>query len=62
MTTRAKESNLKMLYNMTNDLFKTLCQLTYDEYVDRLWAERQNYEHTELTRITNDNITVTKTK
>lgn len=47
---------------MTNDLFKTLCQLTYDEYVDRLWAERQNYEHTELTRITNDNITVTKTK
>ena len=61
MTTAANMSNQKLLYNMTDNLFQTLCQMTYDEYIDRLWAERQNYEHTELTRITSDNITV-KTK
>lgn len=35
--------------------------MTYDEYIDQLWFERQNFEHTELIRTSNDNITV-KTK
>jgi len=37
-------------------------ELTYDQYVDMLWEERLNYEHTELIRVTPDNINVTKIK
>jgi hypothetical protein len=36
--------------------------MTYDEYIDMLWSERQNYEHTEITRVQSDNITVTETE
>ena len=36
--------------------------MTYDEYIDKLWSERQNYEHTEITRVQSDNITVTETE
>ena len=51
MTTGKKVSNQKLLYNMT-----------YDEWIDKLWAERQDYEHTELIRLSNDNITVKTTE
>lgn len=51
MTTNGNMSNQKLLYNMT-----------YDEWIDKLWSERQNYEHTELTRLSNDNITVKTTE
>ena len=36
--------------------------MTYDEYIDMLYNERLNFEHTELIRITQDNINVTKKK
>lgn len=36
--------------------------MTYDEYIDMLWSERQNFEHTEITRVQSDNINVTKNK
>ena len=36
--------------------------MTYDEYIDMLYNERLNYEHTELIRVTSDNINVTKIK
>ena len=51
MTTEERVANQKLLYNMT-----------YDEWIDKLWAERQDYEHTELTRLSNDNITVKTTE
>lgn len=37
-------------------------ELTYDEYIDMLYNERLNFEHTELIRVTSDNINVTKKK
>lgn len=37
-------------------------ELTYDQYVDMLWNERLNYEHTELLRITTDNNNETENK
>ena len=37
-------------------------EMTYDEYIDMLYNERLNFEHTELIRITQDNINVTKKK
>ena len=37
-------------------------ELTYDEYIDMLYNERLNFEHTELIRFTTDNINVTKKK
>ena len=36
--------------------------MTYDQYVDMLWDERLNYEHTELLRITIDNNNESKNK
>ena len=36
--------------------------MTYDEYIDMLYNERLNYEHTEIIRVTSDNINVTKKK
>lgn len=36
--------------------------MTYDEYIDMLYNERLNFEHTELIRFTTDNINVTKNK
>ena len=37
-------------------------EMTYDEYIDMLYNERLNFEHTELIRVTQDNINVTKKK
>lgn len=34
--------------------------MTYDEYIDMLWNERLNFEHTEITRVQSDNINVTE--
>ena len=36
--------------------------MTYDEYIDMLYNERLNFEHTELIRVSPDNINVTKKK
>ena len=36
--------------------------MTYDEYIDMLYNERLNYEHTELLRITIDNNNESKNK
>lgn len=46
---------LKADYAMHDDM-------TYDEYIDMLYNERLNFEHTELIRVTSDNINVTKIK
>ena len=35
-------------------------ELTYDEYIDMLYEERLNFEHTEIARVQSDNISVTK--
>ena len=35
-------------------------ELTYDEYIDMLYNERLNFEHTEIIRVQSDNINVTE--
>ena len=36
--------------------------MTYDQYIDMLYEERLNFEHTEIVRVQSDNISVIKNK